>query len=92
MPISEYNGPANHVTILRHLVGERVHAAFIDDTGRVWLIVPSGHAVVFAGFDTSSPAYFVAQPADVTAATARRREQLQAKIQELKDLAPGVAL
>lgn len=92
MAISDYKGPANHVTILKHLVGEVVRASFIDDQGHVWILVATGHAVVFAGFDSNAPAYWVAQPAEVEAATSRRREQLQAKIQELKDLAPGVAL
>ena len=93
MPLAEYQGPdANHVEILRYLVGEKIKAIFIDGQGHVWVIVPSGHALRFAGFDSSAPAFMIVPPAAAQQEIDKRRLELQAKILELRHLAPGIEL
>jgi hypothetical protein len=92
MPIASYQGPPNHTAVLRTLVGETIKAVFLDSAGHVWMIVNSGHAVVWSGFDPVAPAFRVEQPDTVVHETGLRRQDLQVRIQELKDLAPGVDL
>lgn len=90
MAISEYQGPANHVGVLKHLVGEVIKAAFVDQTGRVWVVVQSGHAIVFGGFDRLANAFDIVDPAKTSEEIEKRKKELQAHIQDLRWLAPGV--
>jgi len=92
MALSNYQGPPNHTEILKHLKGETIKACFIDEAGHVWIIAPSGHAVMFAGFDTFAPAFTVVAPEAVQQAVDRRRTDLQKRIQDVKNLAPGIDL
>ena len=93
MPIAEYKGPANHTGIFKHLIGETIKASFVDYQGHVWLITPSDYALVFAGFDGGSQqAFWIEAPDQVRAAVEKRRGDLQAKIQELRHLVPGIDL
>lgn len=91
MPIVNYKGPAGYIGVLQHLVGERIDKAFIDATGALWLVVPSGHALVIAAYNPHAEApFWIASPQEVEARVTERRQELQKKIQELKNLAPGV--
>lgn len=92
MALSNYQGPPNHTEILRHLKGETIKACFVDEAGHIWLVMPSGYAVMFAGFDYQAPAFAVAAPDSVQQAIDRRRVDLQKRIQDVKNLAPGIDL
>ena len=92
MPLAEYQGPPNHTGMLRYLVGETIKACLIDAQGHVWIIMPSGFAIVFAGFDPMAPAFTVEPPLRVQQEVDRRRAELQIRIQDLKYLAPGIDL
>jgi len=93
MALSNYQGPgANHTAVLRHLRGETIKACFIDSQGHVWIVTPSGHAIVFAGFDSNAPAFTIEPPERVSQESGKRRVELQTRIQEIKDLAPGIDL
>lgn len=91
MPIVNYKGPPGFIGVLQHLVGERIERAFVDSSGALWLVVGSGHAFVVAAYDANATSpFWVAAPQEVEAKVAERRGELQRRIQELKNLAPGV--
>lgn len=90
MPLSEYQGLANNTGILRFFVGETVKAAFVDAVGRIWEVVPSGHAIVFGGFERLGDAFAVIDPNTVAQEIAKRKTEIQARIQDLKYLVPGI--
>lgn len=92
MALAEYQGLANNTGILRFMVGENIKAALVDSTGRIWLITPSGHALVFAGFDRLADAFVVMLPDQVREEVEKRKGELAARIQDLRHLAPGVDL
>jgi hypothetical protein len=92
MALSSYQGPPTHTSLFRSLVGEKIKACFIDSQGHVWMMVESGHAIVWAGFDTMAPAFRIEAPDQVHQEMSRRRADLQTRIQDIKDLAPGVDL
>jgi len=93
MSLAEYKGPPqNHIAVLPYLQRETIKACFIDADGHLWLIVNSGHAFVCAGFDFNAPAFRVVDPVETQAAMDKRRSEIQPRIQELKNLAPGVDL
>jgi hypothetical protein len=91
VPIVNYKGPPGFVGVLQHLIGERIDKAFVDAQGALWLVVPSGHALVIAAFHANAIApFWTAEPHEVEAQVGDRRRELQKKIQELKNLAPGI--
>jgi hypothetical protein len=91
LPIVNYKGPPGYVGVLQHLVGERVEKAFVDAAGALWLVVPSGHAFVIAAYNANAEApFWTVAPPEVEAQVGERRRALQGKIQELKNLAPGI--
>jgi len=91
MPIVNYKGPPGYVGVLQHLVGEKIEKAFVDGSGALWLVVGSGHAFVIAAYNGNAEApFWTVSPPDVERQIVERRRELQKKIQELKNLAPGV--
>jgi hypothetical protein len=93
MPLADSKGPtANHAYAFGHLIGEKISAAFVDARGHIWLVVPSGHAVRFGGFDPGAPVFEIIEPGGVKEAIERRQAELRAKMQELRSLVPGIDL
>lgn len=88
-----YTGPANSPDIIRHLVAERITAAFRDDDGKVWIVTQDGRAVVFGcgPGHTGGPAYWVEQPDAVRRVVDARAARIRMQLDELRDL-PGVRL
>jgi hypothetical protein len=90
MPIANYQGPANSTDILPHLLGEKIAACFVDNAGHIWLVVESGHAVVFGGFDAAANAFWTAPPQMVQQVKDERKASIEERIQKYKNLAPGL--
>jgi len=91
MPIVNYKGPPGYIGLLQHVIGEKIEKAFVDAQGALWFVVGSGHALVIAAYHANAEApFWTASPADVERQIGERRRELQKKIQELKNLAPGV--
>lgn len=84
--ISDYDGPANSSDIFKYLVGETVRAAFRDKDGRAVLVLSSGEAFVVGGPANSITVWWRLSASDVNALVAARREQINARIGELRDM------
>ena len=89
--LTSYKGPSNSIEVLQYLLGETITAAFQDDVGAIVLVLGSGDAIVFGTRGGGSPVYWPEREPDVQARIARRREEIQRKLAELRNL-PGVDL
>ena len=89
--LSEYKGASNSGEVFRHLVGERIMAAFEDEKGHVVLVMESGPALVLGSLGGGSPAYWTTSKEDIDMLVAERRKAIEGRLAELRDL-PGVAL
>lgn len=92
MALADYTGPANNTDILKFFVGEAIKAALVGNDGRIWLIVPSGHALIIGAFNRVAAAFEVADPKRVQEEVDARKKDLQEHIQNLRDVAPGIDL
>jgi len=88
--LTEYKGPSNRREVFRHLVGERIAAAFEDEKGHVMLALESGAAIVF-GAPGGGPTYWTATKEEVERIVAARRGVIERQLAELRDMA-GVPL
>lgn len=92
MALSEYQGPSNKADIFQHLVGEKIVACF-EHERRVWFVVESGHALVVGGSGSppSGSVYWRESPEKVQRIVRQRREEIEIKLREMRDMA-GVSL
>lgn len=94
MPIAEYKGPAqNAFGVFKHLLGEKIERAFLTGDGYIMLYFPSGHALRFQGWTTTGNVVLeVLDPIAARGVMQQRQQELRSKMQELRDLVPGVDL
>lgn len=86
--LTQCMGSSNSETVFRHLVGERIVAAFRDGTHLV-LQMESGPALVLTSLGgETSPAYFVEAPEETQKRANRRRAEIRRMIEELRDVTP----
>ena len=96
--LSDFKGPANEPRLFRHVVGDTVKAAFVDDEGRVWLVLGGpdsrgrrgfGPAIVFAGGvcgPEGGPSWWVVDEDEVARVVAERRARVERTVAELRDV------
>lgn len=89
--LASYRGPANDADVLRHLVGEKITAAFQGHDGKIWIVCTSGAALCFGSLGGGNPVFWAENESTVEREVARRRAEIERKLQELRDL-PGVEL
>ena len=87
----DYKGPANSRAIFPHLIGETVKSAFLNTDGTMWLVFASGDALVIGCPDGDTPTYRKEGHKAVKAVVDQRRQEIEGKLAELRDL-PGVDL
>lgn len=94
--LATYKGAANNPDLLKHLIGERIVAAFFgrdpkSSTPReqvnLYLVLESGHAFVLG----RSPSYWAAGPEQVKRVVEIRRKEIERNLSELREM-PGVRL
>jgi hypothetical protein len=90
--LTEYRGGSNSREVFRHILGERIVAAFEDEKGHVVLVMESGPAIVFGGrVDGLGPTYWTTSKEDIDMLVAERRKAIEGRLAELRDIdMPGL--
>ncbi len=86
MAIKDHN-TANSPDTIRAMLGETITGVIQDDDASWWLVVQSGHALVFGGSPGGCRgAFWVKSPDDVKRLIARRRKDISALQAEMQNL------